>query len=60
MADEAHQRMVRGSSRAPSSGWMFTEKVPTTVPSLVIAAAPRLSMECRPGMGPSASTSTET
>jgi hypothetical protein len=48
--------MVFGCGDAPSSVSRFAEKVDTSALSGVNAADAKLSIECRPGIGPSAST----
>jgi hypothetical protein len=52
-----HQAIVFGSPRAPGKVARLAAKVPSKVLSAAKAAEAKLSIECGPGIGPSASTS---
>src|SRR5262245_44275931 len=52
-----HHSMVFGSPCAPGRRLRLASNVPTSVLSAQYAADAKLSIECGPGIGPSASTS---
>src|SRR5262245_48577441 len=55
-----HHAIVCGSPSAPARVSRLAENDDTTTPSSANAADAKLSIECGPGIGPSASTSVDT